>query len=58
LTCTGTIHKADSRLMVKVSEPLSATRKKAQAYWRGECSADPRMETLFVGDAEVTGLGL
>jgi hypothetical protein len=54
LTCTGTIHRADSRLM----EPLSLTKDKARAYWRGERSANPRMETLFVGDAEVTGYGL
>jgi hypothetical protein len=58
LVCTGNIQKADSRLMVKVSEPLSVTREKAQAYWRGEASADPRFEILFVGDARVTGLGL
>ena len=58
LTCTGSIHRADSRLMVMVSEPLSATQEKARAYWRGESSADPRMETLFIGDAEVTAYGL
>jgi hypothetical protein len=58
LRCTGTIHRADSRLMVKVSEPLSLTREKARAYWRGERSADPRMEILFEGDAEVTAVGL
>jgi hypothetical protein len=58
LTCTGTIHRADSRLMLKDSEPLSVTRDRARAYWRGEASADPRFETLFVGDAQVTGFGL
>lgn len=58
LTCTGTIHKADSRLMVMLSEPLSVTKEKARAYWRGESSAKPRLETLFVGNAEVTGYGL
>ena len=58
LTCTGIVHKADSRLMTMVSEPLSISREKALAYWRGEASAAPRMETLFVGDAEVTSLGL
>ncbi|MCP3475842.1 DUF2441 domain-containing protein [Bradyrhizobium sp. CCGUVB1N3] len=58
LTCTGVIHRADSRLMVKVSEPLSVTKDKARAYWRGEASADPRMETLFVGRAIVTSIGL
>jgi hypothetical protein len=58
LTCTGTIHRADSRLMVKNSEPLSATREKARAYWRGERSADPRMEILFEGDAVVSAVGL
>lgn len=58
LTCTGTIHKADSRQMVMLSEPLSVTTARARAYWRGDASADPRMETLFVGDAKVTGLRL
>lgn len=58
LSCTGVIHRADSRLMVKVSEPLSLTRKKARAYWRGEISSDPRLETLFVGHALVVAVGL
>lgn len=58
LACTGTIHRADSRLMVKVSEPLSVTREKARAYWRGEESADPRLEILFEGDALVTAIAL
>jgi Protein of unknown function (DUF2441) len=58
LSCTGTIHRTDSRLMVKVSEPLSVTKDKARAYWRGEVSADPRMETLFVGTANVIAVGL
>jgi hypothetical protein len=58
LTCTGNIHRADSRLMVKVSEPLSVTREKARAYWRGEISADPRMEILFEGHAMVSAIGL
>lgn len=53
LVGTGTIHRADSRLMVKVSEPLSVTRDKARAYWRGET-----METLFVGKAAVSAVGL
>lgn len=58
LTCTGIIHRANSRLMVKVSEPWSLTKDRARGYWRGAASADPRMETLFVGDAAVTGLGM
>jgi len=58
LTCTGTIHRADSRLMVKVSEPLSVTKDKARAYWRGEATGDPRMETLFEGDALISAIGL
>jgi len=58
LICTGTILRADSRLMVKVSEPLSFTKDKARAYWRGEASTDPRMETLFAGDAVVSAVGL
>lgn len=47
-----------SRLMMKVSEPLSVTKEKARAYWRGESSTDPRMEILFDGDADVTAIGL
>lgn len=58
LTCTGTIHKGDSRQMVMLSEPLSVTTERARAYWRGDATAAPRWEILFVGDAEVTGLGL
>jgi Protein of unknown function (DUF2441) len=57
LICTGTIHRADSRLMVKVSEPLSVTKEKARAYWQGQASADPRMETLFEGQAVVSRVG-
>jgi hypothetical protein len=58
LICTGTILRADSRLMVKISEPLSVTKDKARAYWRGEASTDPRIETLFAGDAIVSAVGL
>jgi hypothetical protein len=58
LSCTGRIHRGDSRLMVKISEPLSVTREKGRAYWRGEASADPRIEILFEGDALVSAIGL
>lgn len=58
LTCTGVIHRADSRLMVMLSEPLRDTREKAKLYWQGKAGADPRMETLFVGKAEVMDVGL
>ncbi|MHC4050159.1 DUF2441 domain-containing protein [Bradyrhizobium sp. 25ACV] len=58
LTCTGVIHRADSRQMVMLSEPLQVTRERAQAYWQGKASADPRMETLFVGKAKITGMRL
>jgi uncharacterized protein DUF2441 len=58
LNCTGIVHRADSRLMVKVSEPLSQTKEKARAYLRGESSSDPRLETLFVGEAAVLAVGL
>jgi hypothetical protein len=58
LTCTGTIHRADARLLLGDSEPLSVTRDRARQYWRGDVSSDPEMETLFVGDAAVTTLGL
>jgi hypothetical protein len=58
LTCTGTIHRADARLLLGDSEPLSVTRDRARKYWRGEAGDDPKWETLFVGDATVTGFGL
>jgi hypothetical protein len=58
LNCTGTIHHADARLLLGGSEPLSMTRDHARAYWRGDVSDNPEMETLFAGDAVVTGFGL
>jgi hypothetical protein len=58
LMCTGMIHRVDSRLLVKVSEPLSLTKDRANAYWRGDKSSDPRLETLFVGNATVVATGL
>lgn len=56
LSCSGTILRVDSRLMLIDSEPLSATRERAARYWRGEVSESPRMETLFVGDARVVAV--
>ncbi|MFZ1885351.1 MAG: DUF2441 domain-containing protein [Rhodoplanes sp.] len=58
LTCTGKIHRADARLLLADSEPLSVTRDRARKYWRGEAGDNPEWETLFVGDATVTGFGL
>ncbi len=58
LTCTGTIHRADARLLLGDSEPLSVTRDRARAYWRGEVGPEPEFETLFVGEAKVTGSDL
>lgn len=58
LTCTGTIHRADASLLLGDSEPLSVTRDRARKYWRGEAGENPQWETLFVGQAEVTGFGL
>jgi hypothetical protein len=58
LTCTGTIHRADARLLLGDSEPLSVTRDRARQYWRGEAGDNPEWETLFEGDAKVTGFGL
>jgi hypothetical protein len=58
LTCTGSIHRADARLLLGDSEPLSVTKDRARAYWRGEAGQNPEFETLFVGDATVTGFGL
>jgi hypothetical protein len=58
LNCTGTIHRADSRLLLGDSEPLSITRDRARAYWRGEMSEHPRAETLVVGNVVVSAVGL
>jgi Protein of unknown function (DUF2441) len=58
LTCSGTIHRADARLLLGDSEPLSVTRERARAYWRGDLGQNPEMETLFVGDATVSQFGL
>lgn len=58
LTCTGTIFRADSSLLLGDSEPLSITRDRARQYWRGVVTATPKMETLFVGKAKVTAFGL
>lgn len=58
LTCTGTLHRADASLLLADSEPLSVTRERARKYWRGEASESPQWETLFVGEAKVTGFGL
>ena len=56
LMCTGTLHRADARLLLADSEPLSVTRDRARAYWRGEKGDNPEMETLFVGDATVIAI--
>lgn len=58
LTCTGTIHRANAGLLLGDSEPLSVTKDRARAYWRGEATANPEFETLFVGDATVTEVEL
>jgi hypothetical protein len=58
LSCTGTIHRADASLLLGDSEPLSVTKDRARKYWRGETGVTPQWETLFTGEAKVTGLGL
>jgi len=58
LTCSGTTHCADSRLLLADSEPLSVTRDRARQYWRGEVGSNPYMETLFAGEATITDFGL
>jgi hypothetical protein len=58
IECTGTIHRADANLLLGDSEPLSVTRQRAHAYWRGELSDHPHLETLFVGNATITAVGL
>lgn len=58
LTCIGLTHRADANLMMGDSEPLSETRDRAARYWHGEASEAPEWETLFVGEARVTAVGL
>lgn len=58
LICAGKIHRADARLLLGDSEPLSVTRERARAYWRGEIGEDPELELLFVGKAVVNASGL
>lgn len=58
LTCTGTIHRADAGHLLGDSEPLSVTRDRARAYWRGDVGSNSEMETLFIGDAIVTQMDL
>jgi hypothetical protein len=58
LSCTGVAHRADGGLLVGDSEPLSMTRERASRYWRGENTEKPEWETLFVGEALVTAVGL
>jgi hypothetical protein len=58
LRCTGSTHRGDAGLLLGDSEPLSVTRGRAASYWRGEVSEKKEWETLFVGDAVVTGIGL
>ncbi|MCX7310322.1 MAG: DUF2441 domain-containing protein [Alphaproteobacteria bacterium] len=58
LTCTGILHRADARLLLGDSEPLSVTRDRARQYWRGDAGENPELETLFEGDATVTSFGL
>jgi hypothetical protein len=55
---TGTVHRADSNLLLGDSEPLSVTRERAHAYWRGEVSQNPALETLFVGEGLITAADL
>jgi hypothetical protein len=57
LTCTGAIHRADANLLLGDSEPLSVTRERARKYVQGEPGENPQWETLFVGEAKVTGFG-
>jgi hypothetical protein len=58
LEVTGTVHRADSKLLLADSEPLSRTIERAHAYWRGEVSDNPEMETLVAGDISVVEIGL
>ena len=58
LKCTGILHRADARLLLADSEPLSLTRERARSYWNGEMTESPEREVLFEGDAFVTAVGL
>lgn len=53
LQVTGACHRADSKLLLDDSEPLSQTYSKAEAYWRGEGSPDPHWELLVSGTVVV-----
>ena len=55
---TGLIHRVDSNLLLGDSEPLAIRRERANAYWQGEVSDRPAMETLFVGDALIVDTAL
>lgn len=58
LRCSGAVHRADASLLLADSEPLSVTRERARAYWRGDQGDSPEMETLFVGDVNVVAVDL
>jgi Protein of unknown function (DUF2441) len=53
LNVSGTIHRADAAHLLSDSESLALTYERAHAYWRGEISAAPEVETLFSGLATV-----
>lgn len=56
LSVTGTIHRTDAAHLLGDSEPLTETYKRARAYWRGDKSSQPELETLFSGTATVVDL--
>jgi hypothetical protein len=56
LEVSGALHRADASLMVGDSEPLSETYANGYAYWRGERSRNPEMETLFTGTARIVSI--
>ncbi|MDA7949555.1 MAG: DUF2441 domain-containing protein [Hyphomicrobiaceae bacterium] len=56
LTCNGIIFRADATWLRIESDGLSSSIACARAYWRGEVSDYPQMETLFIGEATVTEL--
>lgn len=58
LTCTGIIHRADARLLLGESEPLSVPKDRARQYWRGDVTVNREPETLFSGQATGTAFGL
>lgn len=53
LKCTGNIFTGDSRINAKRNYSYKTILENAKKYWCGNTTANPRLETLFIGEAEV-----